>query len=94
MRQRRRYYSTGVFLVLYHWYINLLEQNIPRFPTLALLSDSIWTKLVRRTLSYSNNTHHWDEKKLEEEIQVTKARLVAQLLKMASDPKSPQLDLR
>ena len=57
-----------------------------------LTRDSIWNKLLRRTFSYSKNTR-WDEEKVEEETLMPKARLLAQILKMASDPKSLQLDL-
>ena len=57
-----------------------------------LTRDSIWNKLLRRTFPYSKNTR-WDEDKLEEETLMPKARLLAQILKMASDPKSLQLEL-
>ena len=56
----------------------------------TLLRDLIWSKLIRRAFPYSNNTH-WGEGKLE--VETTKARALAQILKMAANPKSLQLEL-
>ena len=62
----------------------------------TLLRDSVWNKLLRRTFPCTQNTH-WDEAKFVEETLVPSkgpnARALAEILKMAADPKFLQLEL-
>ena len=63
----------------------------------TLLRDLVWSKLVRRAFPYSNNTRWGEEGELE--VVTRKARALAEILKMAANPKSlsagtPACDLR
>ena len=57
----------------------------------TLLRDLDWSKLVRRAFPFSNNTRWGEEGELE--VVTRKARALAEILKMAANPKSLQLEL-